>query len=116
MADVRTLPEAETTPEAPPSPTHATIRREDYRPPDWLVPQIELKFTLDIEKTRVQSKLTVERNSKDNAPLVLKGDELRPLGIWIDGILSDDWTMSGDDLLIPLDGDRHFNPDPGSDG
>jgi aminopeptidase N len=107
MADVRTLPEAETTPEATPSPTHATIRREDYRPPDWLIPQVELKFTLGIEKTRVQAKLTVERNSKGNAPLVLKGDGLKPLGVWIDGVLSNDWTMNGDDLLIPLDGDRH---------
>jgi len=44
MADVRTttLPDAETAPEAPPSPTHVTIRREDYRAPDWLVPEISL--------------------------------------------------------------------------
>ena len=110
MADVRTLPEAETTPEAPPSPTHATIRREDYRPPDWLVPQIELKFTLGIEKTRVQAKLTVERNPEGleiGAPLLLNGDELKPLGVWIDGNPSDSWTMKGDDLLIPLAGDAH---------
>ena len=63
MADVRTLPDAETIAEAPPSPTHATIRREDYRPPDWLVPEIALRFTLDLEKTRVQAKLNVERNT-----------------------------------------------------
>ncbi|HEY6072238.1 MAG TPA: aminopeptidase N, partial [Anaerolineales bacterium] len=110
MADARTLPEAETTPEAPPSPTHATIRREDYRPPDWLVPQIELKFTLGIEKTRVQAKLTVERNPdglEAGAPLLLNGDELKPLGVWIDGNPSDSWTMKGDDLLIPLAGDAH---------
>jgi hypothetical protein len=30
-----------------PSPT---IRREDYRPPEWLVPQIELEFALGVEK------------------------------------------------------------------
>ena len=34
MADVRV------NAEAPQSPTHVTIRREDYRPPDWLVPDI----------------------------------------------------------------------------
>ena len=38
MADIRT------TPEAPPAPTHATVRREDYRPPDWLVPEVRLDF------------------------------------------------------------------------
>ena len=110
MADVRTLPDAETTPDAAPSPTHATIRREDYRPPDWLVPEIALRFTLDIEKTRVQAKLKVERNpaSQDSqAPLVLNGDELTPVGVWIDGNQSNDWTMKGSDLLIPLDGEAH---------
>ena len=64
MADVRTLPEAETTPEAPHAPTHATIRREDYRPPDWLVPEIELKFTLGVDTTRVQTKLEGRAQSR----------------------------------------------------
>jgi aminopeptidase N len=111
MADVRTtaLPDAGTVPEAPLSPTHVAIRREDYRPPDWLVPEIALKFTLGIEKTRVQAKLTVERNPKgsQDAPLLLNGDELKPLGVWIDGAPSENWTMEGGDLLIPLDQDRH---------
>ncbi len=111
MADVRTtrLPDAGTVPEAPPSPTHVTIRREDYRPPDWLVPEIALKFTLGIEKTRVQAKLTVERNPKGSpdAPLLLNGDDLKPLGVWIDGTPCEDWTMEGGDLLIPLDRDKH---------
>ena len=60
MANV--LADTEIAPEAPLSPTHVTIRREDYRPPDWLVPEIALRFTLGIEKTRVQAKLNVERN------------------------------------------------------
>ncbi|MGN6849091.1 MAG: aminopeptidase N [Sphingomicrobium sp.] len=111
MADIRTstIPDAETAPEAPPSPTHVTIRREDYRPPDWLVPEIALKFTLGIEKTRVQSKLMVKRNPQGSpdAPLRLNGGELKPLGVWIDGTPSNDWTMDGGDLVIPLSGDRH---------
>ncbi len=95
--------------EAPQAPTHVEIRREDYQPPDWLVPQTELKFTLGIEETRVQSKLAVERNPQGaaDAPLRLNGDELRPLGVWVDGALSDSWTMDGDDLLMELPGDRH---------
>jgi aminopeptidase N len=110
MADVRTLPDAEVAPESPPSPTHVTIRREDYRPPDWLVPEIALKFTLGLDKTRVQSKLIVERNRQTGngvSVLRLNGDELRPLGVWIDGTPSSDWSMDGNDLLIPLEGDRH---------
>jgi aminopeptidase N len=95
--------------EAPQSPQHVEIRREDYRPPDWLVPELELKFTLGIEKTRVQSKLSVERNpeGKQGAPLRLKGDELKPLGVWVDGTPAESWTMDGDDLLIELPGGRH---------
>ena len=103
MADIRTLPEA------PLNPQHMTIRREDYRPPDWLVPDIALKFTLGIDKTRVQSKLTVERNPDGSSADVLRlnGDELQPLGVWIDGTRSDDWKMDGEDLLITLDGNAH---------
>ena len=48
--------------EAPQNPTHVAIRREDYIPPDWLVPEIALTFELDPKSTRVQAKLTVERN------------------------------------------------------
>jgi aminopeptidase N len=104
MTDVRT------NPEAPPSPTHVAIRREDYRPPDWLVPEIGLQFTLGLEKTRVQSKLSIERNPDATTAtnvLRLNGDDLTPAGVWIDGEQSDAWTMDGKDLLIKVPGDRH---------
>ncbi len=103
MADVRV------NAEAPQNPAHAETRREDYRPPDWLVPETALKFTLGIDRTRVQSKLKVERNpdGSPDAPLLLYGDELTPVGVWIDGARSDDWTMQGSDLVIPLEGDSH---------
>jgi len=112
MADVRTttLPDANTAPEAPPSPTHVTIRREDYRPPDWLVPEIELKFTLGLEKTRIQAKLVVEPNpeaKEDSNVLRLNGDELTPAGVWVDGEATDKWSMDGGDLLIELTRGRH---------
>src|SRR5437868_8009558 len=83
-----------------------TIRREDYRPPDWLVPQIGLRFELGLEKTRVQSKLTVQRNGDHDRPLRLNGDEIAPVGVWVDGDAVG-WTMDGDDLVIPLSGTTH---------
>jgi aminopeptidase N len=112
MLDIRTTTtaEAQTVPETPPSPTHVAIRREDYRPPDWLVPEIGLRFTLGIDKTRIQSKLSVKRNpdaTTDTNVLRLNGDELTPTGVWIDGERTDAWTMDGSDLLIDLPGDRH---------
>ncbi len=93
--------------EAPQSPQHGEIRREDYRPPDWLIPQIELNFTLGIDSTRVQSRLKVERNGEHDRPLRLNGDDLKPLGVWVDGALCDSWTMDGDDLLVELSGASH---------
>jgi aminopeptidase N len=112
MLDLRTTTtaEAQTVPETPPSPTPGAIRREDYRPPDWLVPEIGLRFTLGIDKTRIQSKLSVKRNpdaATDANVLRLNGDELTPTGVWIDGERTDAWTMDGSDLVIDLPGDRH---------
>ena len=77
MLDVRTttLPDA-TIPEAPPSPTHVAIRREDYRPPDWLVPEIRLDFDLMPDRTLVRATLEVVRNGDHDRPLRLDGDEL----------------------------------------
>jgi aminopeptidase N len=103
MADLRV------NAEAPQSPAHTETRREDYRPPDWLVPETELRFTLGIDKTRVQSKLKVGRNPQGaaGAPLLLYGDELQPVGVWVDGAQTDNWSMDGSNLSIPLDGDSH---------
>jgi aminopeptidase N len=105
MADVRTLPDAETAPEAPPVPVHATIRREDYRPPDWLVPEIALDFTLDADVTRVRARLTVERNGAHDWPLRLDGDELTPLKVLVNR-QDAAWRMEGPQLAVDIEGNR----------
>ncbi|MBV9931542.1 MAG: aminopeptidase N [Alphaproteobacteria bacterium] len=66
---------------APPAP----VRREDYRPPDWLVPDIELEFDLGAERTRVRTRLTVERNGEHDRPLRLNAEELEILAVRVDG-------------------------------
>jgi aminopeptidase N len=105
MADVRTLPDAEVAPEAPPSPTHVTIRREDYRPPDWLVPEIHLDFALDPESTRVRARLSIERNGEHDRPLKLDGGELNPLRVSVDAA-DVAWRMDGSMLVVEIEGDR----------
>ncbi|MGI8611892.1 MAG: aminopeptidase N [Sphingomicrobium sp.] len=95
--------DARSIPEEPRSPAHATTRREDYRPPDWLVPQIELDFVLDPAATRVRSKLTVTRNGAHDRPLRLDGDELTPLRVAVDGGDAS-WSMDGPVLVIELAG------------
>ena len=102
MLDVRTTTsDAMTAPEAPPSPTHVAIRREDYRPPDWLVPEIYLDFDLGLERTRVRATLQVVRNGEHDRPLKLDGDGLSLLSVKADG----EWRMDGPALVIDLTGD-----------
>ena len=60
------MTDARMNPEAPPAPQHATIRREDYRPPDWLVPEIALDFVLDPAATRVRATLEVVRAGRSS--------------------------------------------------
>src|SRR3954452_3359870 len=107
MADVRTttIPDAQTAPEAPPSPTHVPIRREDYRPPDWLVPEVKLALDLSPESTRVRATLSVERNGGHDRPLRLDGDAIRLLSVKLDGAEAEH-RMDGDQLVIEVAGDR----------
>jgi aminopeptidase N len=72
--------DAQNAPAAP-----ATIRREDYRPPDWLIPEIALDFRLDAQRTIVRASLSVTRNGAHDRPLVLDTDELELIGFKVDG-------------------------------
>jgi aminopeptidase N len=107
MADVRTttIPDASTAPEAPLSPTHIAIRREDYREPDWLVPEIALEFDLDPERTRVRATLQVERNGEHGRALRLDGDQLELVSVKVDGQAANH-RMEGSQLVVEVAGDR----------
>src|SRR3569623_2573029 len=93
--------------EPPHGPT--AIRREDYRPPAWLVPEIALDFTLGLDNTRVRSQLKVTRNpAAESLPtLRFNGDGLTPLEVLVDGEAINSWQMDGGVLLITLPGDAH---------
>nr|WP_137676937.1 aminopeptidase N [Parerythrobacter lutipelagi] len=96
--------------DAPPEPKRPPlIRREDYQPFAWLVPQTAIDFTLGLESTRIAAKLSVERNpDADRAEDIrLNGDGLKPVSVARDGEPVDDWTMVGDDLIVKLPGDAH---------
>src|SRR3954447_24374728 len=101
MADVRTLPDSQTAPEAPPSPQHVTTRREDYRPPDWLVPEIRLEFDLDPERTCVRATLSVQRNGDHDRPLELDGSDLKLLSVRVDG-QDGKWRLENSRLILDL--------------
>ena len=84
--------------------TPAIIRRADYTPPDWLVPNIALDFNLDPAKTRVRATLSVTRNGGHDRPLRLDGDGLTPLAVRIDGQACSGWTVEDGALIIALTG------------
>ena len=82
-------------------------RRDAYRPPEWLVPEIALVFDLDAAATRVRARLNVQRNAADAGPLRLDGAGQVPITVTVDGSVCADWTREGDVLIIPLSGDAH---------
>ncbi|MBN8500960.1 MAG: aminopeptidase N [Sphingomonadales bacterium] len=88
----------------PPAPT--VIHRADYRPPEWLVPEVTLAFNLGLEETRVVATLKVKRNA-DNPVLRLLGDGLTAEDVLVDGEPHNAWRMDGPDLLIDLPGAAH---------
>jgi aminopeptidase N len=80
------------------------VRREDYRAPYWLVPDISLDFDLSPSKTRIAATLSVVRNGDHDHPLVLDGGGLTPLSVKVNGQAVNDWRLAGDTLVIPLAG------------
>ena len=67
-----------------PAAPHVT-RREDYAPPEWLIPDVSLDFALGAERTIVRSRLEVTRNGEHKAPLRLNASGLTILDVRLDG-------------------------------
>uniref|UniRef100_UPI0038CFAACF aminopeptidase N n=1 Tax=Roseomonas sp. 18066 TaxID=2681412 RepID=UPI0038CFAACF len=68
-----------------PPPTH---RREDYRPPAFLIDQVALELDLHPTATRVAARLEIRRNpaAAPGAPLALDGEALTLVSAAIDGV------------------------------
>jgi aminopeptidase N len=105
--DIASTPEADTA--AASSKTPPVIRREDYRPPEWLVPEIALDFALDLVATQVTARLEVRQNPQGSGSqtLRLNGDGIAARAVKVDGHAANDWRMDGQDLLIELTGQAH---------
>ena len=88
-------------------PAHASpppaVRREDYRPPEWLVPEVSLEVELDAGRTVVRSTLRVERSGDDRLPLRLDAEGLKLRSVAVDGAAVDYW-FEGNVLEIPVKG------------
>ncbi|HEX8365735.1 MAG TPA: aminopeptidase N [Allosphingosinicella sp.] len=86
----------------------SAIRREDYRPPDWLVTDVSLEFDLGADKTSIRSLLQVERaeHAEDHVLRLATGGT-PPAAVYERGAGEADWRMEGDELVIELGLDFH---------
>jgi len=79
------------------------VRLEDYRPPAFLIDEVELDFELDPHATRVRSKLAIRRNGDHSEALRLNGERLRPIAIAINGrpLGAAEHNIEGEWLTVP---------------
>jgi len=84
------------------------VRLEDYRPPDYLIDDVDLLFRLDPEATRVRSRLKGRRNGDHDRPLRLDGEALELTRVALDGrdLAAADYTLSDTSLTIPGAGEE----------
>src|ERR1700680_4787000 len=87
---------------APPKPTLLS----EYRPPDFVIDEVELSFLLGEDETMVRSHLTVRRNpaaGTPQAPLRLDGEELELNFVAVDRTkrTPDRYGIEADALIIP---------------
>jgi aminopeptidase N len=65
---------------------HPPIHLKDYRPPDWQIGQVDLRFELDEEATLVQARLAcAARQPQRGKSLVLAGRELELRSLRLNG-------------------------------
>ena len=100
--------------------TPQPIRLEDYRPPDWLIDEVELDFRLGEAGTEVAARLALRRNPAAGdgpRPLVLDGQELELLGLAVDGeaLGANRYTVDDEHLTIDGPAGRLHARDPGAD-
>src|SRR5205809_4895089 len=85
------MPDA--SPDKPPQPT----RLADYRPPNFLIDQVELEFDLGDTEPRVKSHLVLRRNPEApvGAPLRLDGHEVEVAATSLEGspLAPDDYQL-----------------------
>ena len=84
-------------------------RREDYRPPDWLVPDDRARFRPRSRRAPA-SRATLTRRAQRRArpaAAARRRRARRRCRSRVDGVAVNDWRIEGEQLVIPLAGDAH---------
>ncbi|RAK61658.1 aminopeptidase N [Phenylobacterium hankyongense] len=83
--------------------TPQPIRLADYRPPAFLVDEVNLTFDLQPNATRVKARMQVRRNGDHAEALRFNGERLKPISVAIDGrtLGEAERTIDGEFLVIP---------------
>jgi len=91
-----------------PTTTPRTIRRLDYRPPDFRVRHLSLDFHLEPQATTVRARLDIERTTDAGVALVLDGRKLDLVSVVVNGevLAAKDYTADAEHLTIPGIGKR----------
>ncbi len=83
-----------------------TIYLKDYKVPEYLIDTVDLNFLLDEQRTRILSRLTIQRNPNSQAcstDLTLTGENLKLLRIVLNEereLTETDYTISPTTLII----------------
>ena len=82
--------------------TPQPIRLSEYRPPAFLIDEVELDFQLEPNTTRVKAKMAIRRNGEHADGLRLDGVRLKPISVAIDGkaLTEADYVITDEDLTI----------------
>ena len=82
--------------------THQKILLENYKPTDFQIDKLELRFSLESQHVDVHSLMQVQARGSGSTNLVLTGVNLELLGVSLDGreLSSEDYQCEGDSLTI----------------
>jgi aminopeptidase N len=82
--------------------TPPPVRLADYKPPAFLVDEVDLDFRLEPNATRVRARLSLRRNGDGDEPLFLNGERLKPLRFAIDGVNlgEDEYILTDEGLTL----------------
>ena len=80
-----------------------SVQLSDYTPYPFAVEQVDLRFDLDPDATRVRCEMRIRRTGAAGEPLVLDGESLRLLAIALDGapLQPSGYTVEEKRLVIP---------------